>query len=315
MSINLTINISREMSDEIFRIKSISQLHDALGLPKPKHPLITLIDPTKVQTPKELMGIRMTSDLYSIMLKDGSCGMLYGRKHFDFDSGVLVFTAPDQVKTFTESEPHVVDRGWMLLFHPDLLRRSSLGDTIDNYSFFGYEINEALHLSDEEEKTLLDLVNKIEEEYSQRIDNHSQKVIVATIELLLSYCSRFYERQFNTRSNQNKDTLGKVQEILKEYFSSGQLAEYGAPSIHYLAEKVHLSSGYLSDLLKKETGRSGKDHINHFLIEKAKNLLLRSKDSVSEIAFELGFNYPHYFSRLFKAKTGMTPHEYRETEL
>jgi YesN/AraC family two-component response regulator len=190
-----------------------------------------------------------------------------------------------------------------------------LGENIENYTFFSYDVHEALHLSDKEKKTISDCVDKIKEEYNERIDNHSQRVIVSTLELLLNYCSRFYERQFNTRTAQNKDIVTKVENLLKDYYKHGLLTEQGSPSLQYLADKVNLSHNYLSDLLKKETGRSAKDHINDFLVNKAKNLLLSTEDSVSEIAYELGFNYPHYFSRLFKTKTGVSPQKYRELSL
>ncbi|PWJ42410.1 helix-turn-helix domain-containing protein [Sediminitomix flava] len=300
------------MSEDIIRIKSISELHKGLGMEKPKHPLITILDFSKVCLPEELVGKKMTSDLYCISLKDADCGLIYGRNHYDFDEGVLIFTAPDQVMTGTKDFEKEDRSGWMMYFHPDLIRRSALGDKIDSYTFFSYEAHEALHLSENEERLLNQTVENIKLEYEQRIDDHSEQVIVASLELLLSYCSRFYARQMNTRSNHNKDIVSDVEKLLKEYINSDRIVDQGAPTIQFLAEQVHLSASYLSDLLKKETGRSGKDHINDFLVSKAKNKLLSSKDSVSEIAYSLGFNYPHYFSRLFKAKTGMSPLEYRQ---
>lgn len=299
------------MSNPILEIKSIAQLHEGLGFEKPKHPLISLIDASKVSTPPDLVGHRIMSDMYMIALKDKSCGMEYGRNLYDFDEGVLVFTAPKQVVTLTEALQPGEANGWMLYFHPDLIRGSHLGKSIGDYSFFGYDTHEALHLSIDEERTLADCVEKIEQEYNQRIDNHSQRVIISTIELLLNYCTRFYERQFNTRSSNHKDVVGEFEKQLKEYFNSDEPATNGIPKIQYFAERLHLSTHYLSDLLKKETGRTAKDHINDFIVEKAKNLLMASSDSISEIAYDLGFNYPHYFTRVFKSKTGMTPVEYR----
>lgn len=300
------------MSEKIIQIKSITQLHEMLGIGKPKHPLITLIDVTKVSLPSDLIGVRLAPDFYTIALKDGHCGMMYGRKYFDFEEGVLIFTAPGQVIAITEEINLRDDGGWMLIFHPDLIRATHLGKTVENYSFFSYEANEALHLSDDEKKILSALLSGIQSEYEQRIDNHSNRVIVSSLDLLLNYCSRFYERQFNTRTALNKTLVMQVEDELNNYFKSGQLAADGPPSIQFLAEKVHLSPNYLSDVLRKETGRSAKDHINDFLVEKAKNLLAGSDQSVSEIAYSLGFNYPHYFSRLFKNKTGMTPQGYRD---
>jgi AraC-like DNA-binding protein len=303
------------MSQEIIKIKSISQLHDMSGFEKPKHPLISVVDVSNFEIKPELINVKLSPNLYFIGLKSADCGLKYGRHHYDFSEGVLAFQSPNQVVSITSETEFDKESGWMLFFHPDLIRSTPLGENIEDYSFFSYDVHEALHLSDKEKKTLNDCVEKIREEYNERIDNHSHRVIVSTLELLLNYCLRFYERQFNTRTTKNKDVVTQVEEILKDYYKSGQLPEYGAPSIHYIADKVHLSPTYLSDLLKKETGRSAKDHINDFLVEKAKNLLLSTEDSVSEIAYTLGFNYPHYFSRLFKNKTGFTPQKYRETKL
>ncbi|HMQ60425.1 MAG TPA: helix-turn-helix transcriptional regulator [Flavilitoribacter sp.] len=299
------------MAEEILKIRSISELHLALGFPKPTHPLISVINAAELNIDKEMVGIRVAMGLYYIGLKSSECGMQYGRNQYDFQEGVMVFTAPDQVVSPTEEIAENQVEGWMLFFHPDLIRTSSLGQIIDHFTFFSYEAHEALHLSDQEKKTLGDIVHLIKGEYEQRIDSHSQRVIVSSLELLLNYCSRFYERQFNTRTNQNKYIVTRFQHILNQYFQAGKLAENGLPSIGYFASEIHLSPNYLSDLLKKETGRSAKDHINDFLVEKAKDLLLNTNRSVSEIAYDLGFNYPHYFSRLFRARTGMTPVVFR----
>ncbi len=300
------------MSYDIFRIKSISQLHDALGFEKPKHPLVSLVDVSQLIITAEMVNVKTSIDMYYIGMKSGDCGLQYGRHHYDFTEGVLAFHAPNQVFSVTSEQEFDKESGWMLFFHPDLIRSTPLGENIDEYSFFNYEVYEALHLSEKEKSTLNECVVRIREEYNERIDSHSQRVIVSSLELLLNYCSRFYERQFNTRTARNKDIVTQVERVLKDYYKAGQLPEYGAPSIHYLADKVNLSHNYLSDLLKKETGRSAKDHINDFLVDKAKNLLLSTEDSISEISYSLGFNYPHYFSRLFKTKTGFTPQKYRE---
>jgi AraC-like DNA-binding protein len=300
------------MSEEILRIKSISELHRMLGFEKPKHPLISVIEVPKLKISKEMLHVKTAVNLYYIGMKSADCGVQYGRHHYDFEEGVLAFHAPNQVFSATSEKEFDKESGFMLFFHPDLIRTTPLGENIDNYSFFSYDVHEALHLSDKEKETINDCVKKIKEEYNERIDNHSQRVIVSTLELFLNYCLRFYERQFNTRTVQNKDIVTRVEQLLKDYYKSGQLTEYGPPSLQYMADKVNLSQNYLSDLLKKETGTSAKDHINEFLVNKAKNLLLSSEDSVSEIAYDLGFNYPHYFSRLFKNKTGLTPQKYRE---
>jgi AraC-like DNA-binding protein len=298
------------MSNPFLKIESISQLHQLLGCGKPAHPLITVLDPRELKVTAEMRNVRVVSYFYAIWLKTTDCGIEYGRNHYDFDEGVLVFTGPQQVVAVS-GEVAEDESGWMLFFHPDLIRNTSLGEKIRQYSFFSYDLHEALHLSDAERATITQCIENIKAEYVQRIDDYSQSVIVANIELLLNYCSRYYARQFNTRTTANKDILTRFERALQDYFESDQLLQQGLPSVQYLAEQVHLSADYLSDLLKKETSRTAKDHINDFVVEKAKYLLLNSTDTISGIAYELGFNYPHYFSRLFKAKVGRTPQEYR----
>jgi AraC-like DNA-binding protein len=293
------------------RIKSISELHQILGMEKPKHPLITLIDANKINITADQVNAKVIYDFYMISLKDKSCGVEYGRNSLDFDEGVMVFSAPGQVYTTTKIIEEGDISGWMLFFHPDLIRSTHLGSQMDDYSFFNYEVFEALHLSEDEENKINDTVSNIQSEYNQRIDNHSQRVIVSNLELLLNYSLRFYERQFNTRLSQSKDAVVQFERNLKDYFKQELHLEQGLPSIKYFADKAHLSQHYFSDLMKKETGRTPKDHINEFVVEKAKNMILSTEHSISEIAYDLGFNYPHYFTRLFKSKTGYTPVEYR----
>lgn len=299
------------MSNNIVEIKSIHQLHQLMGLDKSKHPLITIINASVINIPDSDVGSKFISDLYMIAQKDKSCGVEYGRNHFDFEEGVMVYTAPKQVQTVTKMIKSGDINGWMLFFHPDLIHGTNLSTHIEDYSFFNYEVYEALHLSEEEERLVNNCIENIRYEYQQRIDNHSQRVIVSNIELLLNYSLRFYERQFNTRKKQNMGVAAQFEKSLKKYFAKEQYLEKGIPSIHFFSEQIHLSAHYLSDLLKKETGRSAKDHINEMVVERAKDMLLGTKHSVSEIAYDLGFNYPHYFTRLFKSKTGHTPMEYR----
>jgi AraC-like DNA-binding protein len=299
------------MSSEIHHIRSISELHALSGLDRPTHPLISVIDVSKWEIGPEWVGRKLRMDLYSIAMKDASCGMDYGRNTYDFNEGVLIFTAPDQVASVNKEQKLGAIKGWMIFFHPDLIRNTALGKRMDDYGFFSYEVHEALHLSDAEQNTLNDCVDLIRSEIGARIDGHSQRVIVSTIELILNYSQRFYERQFHTRTAQHTDVVSRFETLLKDYYKQGNFAEKGIPSIEYFAEAIHLSPNYLSDLLKKETGMSTKDNINHFVVEKAKDLLLSQEESISGIAYELGFNYPHYFSRLFKARTGMTPNVYR----
>ncbi|MBO9202029.1 helix-turn-helix transcriptional regulator [Niastella sp. MAH-29] len=201
--------------------------------------------------------------------------------------------------------------GWGLFFHPDLIRSTSLNDKMEGYSFFSYEIAEALHLSEKEKQILYECVLKIQAELQENIDVHSQTIIVSTIELLLNYCTRFYGRQFITRKSTNNAVVVQIEKILKEYFKRSEITETGLPTVKYLAEQVHLSPSYLSDLLKKETGKNTQDHIHFYLIEAAKNMLLSTNKSVGEIAYSLGFEYPQYFNKLFKQKTGKTPIEFR----
>lgn len=298
------------MSDEIFVVESLAELNKILGIEAPKHPLIGVLQVADTCMPKEMIGVKSTSRFYTIMLKDGSCGLQYGRNYYDFDQGVLTFLAPGQVITTTEDNPNA--KGWMLFFHPDLIRKSNLGEHIDSYNFFSYDVNEALHLSEKEEGILDDIIDKITYELDQNIDAHSQGLLVSNLELMLNYCTRFYERQFHTRTNSHSHVVTEVEQLLRSYYSENLQLESGTPSVKYFADKVNLSPNYLSDLLKKETGKNAKDLINDFVIDKAKTLLLNSNSNVNELAYNLGFNYPHYFGRLFKKKTGITPQKYRE---
>ncbi|NJB82683.1 helix-turn-helix domain-containing protein [Wenyingzhuangia aestuarii] len=299
------------MKEEIQHIASIHQLHSVFGLDKTLHPLISLIDVSTCEIDPSLMGKKIKTSLYSISLKDKSCGMEYGRNTYDFNEGTLIFMAPNQVVTAHKDQVEKVVEGWMLFFHPDLIRNTPLGAKIDNYKFFSYDVHEALHLSQAEEKIVTDCVQLIKNETLERIDNHSQTVIASTLELILNYATRFYERQFNTRSAQNSDVVASFNQLLKDYYQHDLFAKNGVPSLEYFAENIHLSPNYLSDLLKKETGYSVKDSIHNFIVEKAKTLLLSKDDTIAGIAYQLGFNYPHYFSRLFKSKTGYAPNEYR----
>ena len=238
--------------------------------------------------------------------------MKYGRKSIDFQDGNLICMAPNQtIEMDAEVEERDDKMGWGLFFHPDLIRATSLNDKIKNYSFFNYEVSEALHLSDKEKNILYECVQKIQSELQENIDVHSQYIIVSTIELLLNYCSRFYGRQLITRSHTNKSIISQIENILTQYFSDNKINEQGLPSVKYLADMVYLSPSYLSDLLKKETGKNAQEHIHFYLIEEAKNLLLNSEKNINEIAYNLGFEYPQYFNKLFKKKTGKTPMEYR----
>jgi hypothetical protein len=299
------------MQEEIISVKSISALHSLCGFAKPIHPLISIVDVSQWEIGPELVGKKIVLDLYSIALKDASCGLNYGRHTYDFDEGVLIFTAPDQVTSTQKEQARNEVQGWIIFFHPDLIRNTDLGKKIDDYGFFSYAVHEALHLSAPEQNSLHECIGLIKNEINERIDNHSQRVIVSTLELLLNFSLRYYERQFNTRTAQNIDVFSQFEALLKTYYKEGKFITEGIPSIDYFTGPIPLSPKYLSDLLKKQTGLSTKEHINSFIVDKAKTLLLSDGDSISGIAYKLGFNYPHYFSRLFKSKTEMTPNDYR----
>ncbi len=296
----------------IITIDKIEDGHKLIGVPAPKHPLVSLVNLRDISKLPEGTDIKFMLNMYMISLKDGiSCSLNYGRNSYDFSKGTMVFSKPNQVLSSEDETIENDAKGWILFFHPDLIRKSSLGQTINEYSFFYYEIHEALHISEEEQETITDIVKKIEKEYQQNIDKHSQKLIISNIELLLDYCNRFYDRQFYVRTNLNQDHISEFELLLKNYFSSEKPYELGVPSVKYCGEQLNMSPNYLSDVLKKETGKSAKDHIQGFIVNQAKNQLLGSTNSVSEIAYNLGFEYPQHFSKLFKKRTGITPAKFR----
>ncbi|UTW65355.1 helix-turn-helix transcriptional regulator [bacterium SCSIO 12643] len=298
---------------DIIRVKSISELHQFLDLGKPKHPLISVFPYNSNQQGQVTGNFKYSMDLFQISLK-GNCPLMitkYGRNSYDFQECSMIFTAPNQVLEFHADYKTDDTNCWTLVFHPDLIRKSALGKNIDHYSFFSYASNEALHLSDEERKTITDITYKIEREYSNNIDSHSQTLIISNLELLLNYCIRFYDRQFYTRTNLNKDIVIQFEQLLKQYYEEEKQLELGIPTVQYCADFMHISPQYLSDLLRKETGSGAQDHIHQYIIEKAKTLLLNSNKSASEIAHSLGFEYSQYFSKIFKKKTSMSPKAFR----
>lgn len=302
--------------NQVIEIKKVSQMHQMGGLPKPKHPLVSVIHNRDIKTVASIQGVKIINHLYTIILKSSNvCSSFsYGRNSYDHEEGTLVFTSPGQVMKFENevSETDQIDsEGWSLVFHPDILRKSNLSEKISKYSFFQYDSNEALHVSEQEKTSLEDLLEKIVQEYSQVLDRHSQHLILSNIELFLDYCLRFYDRQFFSRTNLNIDTISKFERFLINYYDNGQANQNGIPSVEHCAKKLNLSPNYLSDLLRRETGKTTLEHIHHFLIEKAKNSLLRSSDTISGIAYTLGFEYPQHFSNLFKSKTGLSPKEFR----
>ena len=254
----------------------------------------------------------MSYGFYAIFLKEVKCGDLrYGRNYYDYQEGTLVFLAPGQVIGIDDNGEYFQPKGRVLLFHPDLIRGTSLGRNMKDYSFFSYEVNEALHLSEQERGVIIDCLNNINEELNRGIDKHSKMLIVSNIELLLNYSIRFYDRQFITRENVNKDILSKFENVVNGYFQTDKPETIGLPSVRYCADQLHLSANYLGDLIKKETGKSAQEHIQLRLIDIAKEKILGTSKTVSEIAYELGFKYPQHFTRVFKKNVGYTPNEYR----
>lgn len=294
-------------------LHSIADLFDFFKLDLPiHHPLVAVIDFSKAN---EQIGdeTKICADFYALIFKNYNRNQVkYGRKLVDFTDGSLICMSPGQILELDNDNEISPDRmGWGLFFHPDLIGSTSLGNKIKEYHFFSYEISEALHLSDKEKQVLTDCVMKIESELQENIDVHSQAIIVSAIEFLLNYCTRFYSRQFITRKSSNSSVVAQVEKILNEYFKNNINNEQGLPTVKHLASEINLSPNYLSDLLKKETGKNAQDHIHFHVIQEAKSILLSTDQSVSEIAYALGFEYPQYFNKLFKQKTGKTPLEFR----
>jgi len=294
-------------------LQTIPDLFKFFRLDQPiLHPLVAVVDFSQVNEHIN-EETRISADFYALIFKNyNRNNVKYGRKIVDFHNGSLICMAPNQIIEMDNDIEESADMmGWGVFFQPDLIRATSLNDKMKDYSFFSYEMSEALHMSEKEKQILHDCVMKLDSELRENIDLHSQAIIVSTIELLLNYCSRFYGRQFITRKSSNNSVVIQVENILSKYFKLNNISEKGIPTVKYLAEKVYLSPGYLSDLLKKETGKNTQEHIHFYLIEEAKNMLLGTNKSVGEIAYSLGFEYPQYFNKLFKQKTGKTPIAFR----
>jgi AraC-like DNA-binding protein len=278
------------------------------------HPLVSILDLSKCPPRKWKAGttVKMNFGVYGIFLKDVICGDIrYGRNYYDYQEGTLVFVGPGQAWDIEYETSYYQPQGHVLIFHPDLIHGTSLGKIIQDYQFFSYQMNEALHLSEKERQIILDCFAKIQFELQQNIDKHSKKLIASNIELLLNYCDRFYDRQFITRDKENKGVLEHFEILLNEYFSSETPQNLGFPTVSYCAEKLSLSSNYFGDLVKKETGKSAQEYIQSKIIDIAKERIFDNSKTISEIAYELGFKYPQHFTRFFKQKTGTSPIEYR----
>ncbi|ADB37904.1 AraC family transcriptional regulator [Spirosoma linguale] len=303
----------RKETSSPYIINSISELHRLLGLPKPGHPCVSVINLADVTCHFDETLKSVVYNFYSICIKKDFTGKLrYGQNYYDFDEGVMTFFSPGQVISTVTPDGMALTGCWLVI-HPDFIQNYPLAKSIKEHGFFSYAVNEALFLSDKEEATINSIMQTIEQEYRSVIDNYSQDVIVSHIDVLLNYANRYYNRQFITRKNASHDLLTNLEVLLSDYFDNEQVREQGLPTVQYLSEKLHISPTYLSDMLRKLTGQSAQQHIHNKLIDKAKEILSTTSLSVSEIAYQLGFEYPQSFNKLFKSKTHVSPLEFRQS--
>ncbi|EJL73605.1 helix-turn-helix domain-containing protein [Chryseobacterium populi] len=297
------------------RLKTITEFHQFRGLSKPEHPLISVIDYSTIRNLSENTELSWILDFYSISIKRTSNTQIrYGQQKYDFDEGVMFFMAPGQVFSITANPDSTIQHsGWILLIHPDFLWNTSLAKTIKQYAYFDYAVNEALFLSEKEETLIHAIVQNIQQEYHSNIDQFSQNIIISQIETLLNYAERFYQRQFITRKITNHKILDSLENLLTDYFNHEDLITKGLPTVQYIAHELNVSPSYLTGLLKVLTGQNTQQHIHEKLIEKAKEKLSTTQLSVGEIAYELGFEHPQSFSKLFKSKTNLSPLEFRQS--
>ena len=294
-----------------FRIKSIAEIHRLMNLPKPQHPLIGLVELKGLKNDPNITSV--ISDFYVVSLKRGCDKLMYGQQKYDFDEGLLAFISPGQLlRGDANGVPHNLE-GWMLFIHPDFLWNTSLAKKIKQYDYFGYSANEALFLSDKEETTINGIIDNIKQEYQANIDKFSQDVIIAQLEVLFTYAQRFYERQFITRKITNSQLLDRLETIVTSYFANEELLSKGLPTVHDIANTLHISTKYLSSLLKQLTGQTTQQLIHEKLVQKAKEKLSTTELSVGEIAYKLGFEHSQSFSKFFKSKTDLSPLEFRRS--
>ncbi|WP_134088740.1 AraC family transcriptional regulator [Olivibacter sp. XZL3] len=296
-------------------VNSISEFHQQLSLPEPLHPLVSVIDVSGIKPDESEIWEQFFVNFYSVSLKrDVTAKVKYGQQYYDFNKGTMNFIAPKQIQSLTIPEIRKMKiecgKGYMLMFHPDFLYKHPLARAIKNYGFFSYSLNEALHLSEKEEGNVVEIFKKIEQEY-QHIDRHTQNIILSQIDLLLQYSNRFYERQFITRKAVNNDLLTKMEQLLNDYFDKDETLQSGLPTVEFVASRLNVSPHYLSDMLRSLIGQSAKSYIHEKMIEKAKEYLSSTQLSVAEIAYQLGFEYPQSFNKLFKKKTEMSPLAFR----
>ena len=296
--------------DRIVNVDTVADFDRIWGVPG-RHPLVNVIEGEKITSP--VAHCRKHFNLYVIYIKDAKCAdsITYGRGEYDYRENTLVFVGSGQVLGHPADGSTFTAMGWCLYFSPELLRGTSLAGRMKNYSFFSYAINEALHISQEERTTIIDCLKKIDAEINNGTDRHSNIIIASAIELFLNYCSRFYDRQFTTRRTVNSDIVATFEDIMEDYYNTGKAERHGTLTVNRCAEQLHLSPNYFGDLIRKETGKSPKEHIQNKSINVAKEMLWQKNKSISEIAYAIGYQYPQYFSRAFKTVTGMTPLEYR----
>lgn len=301
--------------NKIHRIKSITEFHEFRQLPKPQHPLVSVVNVEDIRHPENEEPLNLMLDYYNISLKRNFNGKFrYGQQDYDFDEGVMFFIAPGQVFRIEHDNNRPIHQsGWMLLIHPDFLWNTPLAKTIRQHEYFGYSVNEALFLSEKEELVITGIIQTIRQEYQSNIDKFTQGIIISQIETLLNYAERFYQRQFITRKIGNHQILDRLEMILEDYFTSPDLVKTGLPSVQDIAARLNVSPNYLSGLLKVLTGQSTQQHIHEKLIEKAKEKLSTTRASVSEIAYELGFEHPQSFSKFFKKRARLSPLEFRQS--
>lgn len=299
--------------DEIIKLDSVDRYNNLYGL-ETLHPLVSVVDLTKAT--RKVNHVQMNYGVYALFLKQSkSCSIKYGRQSYDYQEGTIVSFAPNQVVSVEMTTDEISSQVYGIVFHPDLIRGTSLAKNIKNYTFFSYAANEALHLSEQEREIVMDCLKKISIELEHAIDKHSKALIAMNIELLLNYCMRFYERQFITRSKTNKDSLTQFEQLLNEYFLSPLPTQEGLPTVKYFADKICLSSNYFGDMIKKETGKTPQEHIQGKVLELAKENMIETDQTVSQIAYALGFQYPQHLCRLFKKHVGCTPNEYRQQRI
>lgn len=298
---------------KVLNINTVGE-YNALVDHETLHPLVSVVDFSKFKPKKKPAVQSLSFGFYIVFLKEDNqhCEIRYGRHHYDYQEGTLVFIAPEQVVSIEEDEEDYQPRGYALLFHPDLLRGTSLGHHMKDYTFFSYNVHEALHLSEHEKQIVLECFRKIDYELKRAIDKHSKRLIVSNIELFLNYCVRFYDRQFITRDHAHTGVLEKFESLLNDYFQSEKPQTIGIPTVTFFAGQLHLSANYFGDLIKKETGKSAQEYIQLKLIDIAKEKIFNPGKSVSEVAYELGFKYPQHFTRFFKKQIGFSPNEYRQ---